>query len=287
MRIVAILWYETDFLWYREGQASADAIADAADIDVGAAEDVRLVLADRHFDHESAKMGEECPFGEDVHYDEKGVDDVGYQEQWDSFERQLHQEARFFSRSGIQILAETFDGVHEHKARDGRAAVIDAGPGFSLSTVYRARVFQSDAKLEEALKRPDVEIGAPPWRSAPAGRMNAQGISVFYGAIDLNTALAEVRPPVGSRAVTAEFQIIRPIKLLDLRVLQEIFVAGSLFDSTYLPKLERAAFLKRLSDKISRPVMPDDEPFEYLVTQAIADYLASEQNLDGVIYPSA
>jgi hypothetical protein len=33
--------------------------------------------------------------------------------------------------------------------------------------------------------------------------------------------------------------------------------------------------------------MPDDEPFDYLVTQAIADYLATEMNLDGMIYPSA
>ena len=33
--------------------------------------------------------------------------------------------------------------------------------------------------------------------------------------------------------------------------------------------------------------MPDDEPFEYLVTQAIADYLAAEQAIDGIIYPSA
>ena len=53
---------ESDFNWHRTGQASADAIADAADIDADAAEDVQLVLADRHYDHESAKMGEECPF---------------------------------------------------------------------------------------------------------------------------------------------------------------------------------------------------------------------------------
>jgi len=34
--------------------------------------------------------------------------------------------------------------------------------------------------------------------------------------------------------------------------------------------------------------MPDDEPFEYLATQAIADFLATEANpaLDGIIYPS-
>jgi hypothetical protein len=33
--------------------------------------------------------------------------------------------------------------------------------------------------------------------------------------------------------------------------------------------------------------MPEDESFDYLVTQAIADYLANEQRIDGVIYPSA
>ena len=33
--------------------------------------------------------------------------------------------------------------------------------------------------------------------------------------------------------------------------------------------------------------MPDDEPFEYVITQAVADYLASELSLDGILYPSA
>ena len=32
-------------------------------------------------------------------------------------------------------------------------------------------------------------------------------------------------------------------------------------------------FLRSLSGRITRPVMPDDEPFEYLATQAIADFL--------------
>jgi hypothetical protein len=36
---------------------------------------------------------------------------------------------------------------------------------------------------------------------------------------------------------------------------------------------------------ITMPVMPDDEAFEYLVTQVIADYLAST-GLDGLVYPS-
>jgi hypothetical protein len=53
--------------------------------------------------------------------------------------------------------------------------------------------------------------------------------------------------------------------------------------------LERARFLGRLSNRITMPVMPDDEPLDYLITQTIADYLANESDaeVDGIIYPSA
>lgn len=47
-------------------------------------------------------------------------------------------------------------------------------------------------------------------------------------------------------------------------------------------------FLRSLSQRITRPVMPDDEAFEYLPTQAIADFLATENELrlDGIVFPS-
>jgi hypothetical protein len=37
-----------------------------------------------------------------------------------------------------------------------------------------------------------------------------------------------------------------------------------------------------------KPVMPDDEPFEYIATQAVADFLATESTMqiDGIIFPS-
>ncbi|MGY4353302.1 hypothetical protein ACVWXM_009819 [Bradyrhizobium sp. GM7.3] len=58
--------------------------------------------------------------------------------------------------------------------------------------------------------------------------------------------------------------------------------------SIYARRLERAQFLKSLSNRITQPVMPDDEPFEYLATQAIADFLATESSvpIDGIIFPS-
>jgi hypothetical protein len=118
--------------------------------------------------------------------------------------------------------------------------------------------------------------------------MNANGISMFYGASDKGVALAEVRPPVGSRALTAEFQIVRPLRLLDVTALQSIYVEGSVFDPGYLEQLSLAKFMGRLSERITMPVMPDDEPTEYLITQMIADYLARrpEPALDGILFPS-
>jgi hypothetical protein len=72
--------------------------------------------------------------------------------------------------------------------------------------------------------RPDRHLGSPPSGAAAAGRMNARGISVFYGANDPRVALAEVRPPVGSRVAVARFEIIRPLRLLDLTALSDATV---------------------------------------------------------------
>nr|WP_281032310.1 RES family NAD+ phosphorylase [Parvibaculum lavamentivorans] len=164
----------------------------------------------------------------------------------------------------------------------------DVRPDTERTHLYRARVFQSDGKLEGAMIRPDRELGAPPSHFASAGRMNAKGISVFYGATSVDTALAEVRPPVGSQVAIAQFELLRPIRLLDLTALEEIHESGSIFDPEYAYRLGRMMFLRKLTTRIARPVMPDDQDAEYLATQAVADFLATEGRvpLDGILYPS-
>jgi hypothetical protein len=93
---------------------------------------------------------------------------------------------------------------------------------------------------------------------------------------------------VGSKVVVGRFEIIRPLRLLDIEALREVTVGGSVFDRGYIQRKERAKFLQWLSKHITQPVMPDDQTFEYLPTQAIADFLASQTNpaLDGILYPS-
>ena len=118
--------------------------------------------------------------------------------------------------------------------------------------------------------------------------MNAHGISVFHGATNPHIATTEVRPPVGSRVIIGEFSLLRTINLLDVGVLQSVVIEGSLFDTGYMRRLERTKFIEGISGRISRPLMSDDQPLEYLVTQVVADYLASRSTpaLDGILYPS-
>lgn len=279
---------EGDYDWEREGEPVVDVIGEYALVEPEPAGDIRKVLEERHSDRGRDEMGGEGPFDEEAQYAEAGVSDAQSQAGWFQFERSIKSQARYFSRTAEETLASIFKGIAEHKTQKGHPIVVEAGPGKELSAIYRARVFQSSTKLEDALKRPDKEVGPPPALAAIAGRMNAQGIAVFYGATDPVVALAEVRPPVGSTVAVGRFELIRPVRLLDIEAPRSVEVTGSIFDRQFIRRLERAKFLKWLSHRIAMPVMPDDEPFDYLPTQAIADFLATNADLalDGLLYPS-
>lgn len=279
-------WRGSD--WEREGTEVVQAITDAADITEEVAGDVQRILEDRYDDLEAAKMGDETEFAETSYYAEKRPDGRAWHEEWDSFEHSLKTEARFFSQAASTHLAAVFEGIENMATLDDRPVIAAAGPGQTIVAIYRARVFQSEDPLTEALCRPDLHVGPPPTRLATAGRMNPSGISVFYGANDPKVAIAEVRPPVGSRVIVARFDLLRELKLLDLAALSGVSSSGSIFDPEFSRRLERETFLGSLSDRLSKPVMPDDEAFDYLPTQAISDFLAAQEApaLDGIIFPS-
>jgi len=279
---------ESYYEWHREGLPVVDVIASSADISTEVAQDLQEILDYRHSDRRSYEMGEEAEFASESYYQENSISDEYWQRQWEEFEHMIKTEARFFSRVGAKFLGEIFNDIDKKVTYTGRSLIVAAGPDQPLSSLYRARVFQSLDTLEKALTQPDVELGSPHHSISKSGRMNAAGISVFYGATNPEIALAEVRPPVGSYVTVAEFDLIRPLRLLDLTAVQEIVVSGSIFDPEYAVSLAKAKFLGSLQSHITRPVMPEDESIEYVSTQAVADFLATEGNvpLDGIIYPS-
>ena len=166
---------------------------------------------------------------------------------------------------------------------------IQLAPTSKERFIWRARLAESSRVLEEILKNPHSQLSAPPPESAKARRMNAEGIAVFYGSFDESTCVAEARPPVGSQVVVGRFELLRSVVLLDLNALSRVFNEGSVFDPDYAEKVNRVVFLRSLVDEISRPVMPQDEPSEYLVTQVVAEYLANKAtpHVDGIIFTSS
>lgn len=279
---------ESDYVWERDGEPTAEVIMNAADVPAEAADDIQEVLSGRHGAWGSDYVGEEDEFDAEAHYEERGASDAAWQATWSEFETGLKRQARYFSREALAILASIFDGLATLQTRDGRDIIVTAGPGQSIARLFRGRAFQAEAKLHEAMGRPDLHLGPPPMALATPGRMNALGVSVFYGASEAQTAVAEVQPPVGAWVLVGQFEIIRPLRLLDLTALAVVAASGSVFDPSTAERMSRAMFLKSLSARIARPVMPDDEPFDYLATQVIADYLATDPDLDldGIIFPS-
>ena len=122
------------------------------------------------------------------------------------------------------------------------------------------------------------------------GRMNAAGISAFYGCADVNTCVAEIRAPVGSTAVVGKFKFLRKVRLLDLRQLDESSPATiSWFDDDFAEKRAYVDFMRGLHDEIRKPILPGAEAFDYLPTQLIAEYLANRDDLelDGLLFWSS
>jgi hypothetical protein len=281
---------ESSYLWVRDGSPVHEAVQDAAGLDESPVADVLEILGEKHaIYHDKDTLEDESEFSSDAHYERRHPDGIGLHMGWHEFEESLKTRARFFSSAGEELLARIFGGIDRIKTQTGLPLIVDAGPTMPLTHLYRARVFQSDRALKDALCRPDLDLGSPPPRTARAGRMSAQGISVFYGAAREDTAIAEVRPPVGSRVAVAKFEILRPLRLLDLTAANEAHEDGSIFDPSFKERLARASFLRSLETRIVRPVMPDDEAIEYLPTQAVADYLATanEPRLDGIVFRSA
>ena len=284
----AFLGDEGSWEWESDGIALPDVVADMAGIKKDVAYDVAEVLSGA-YSYPIVKYGEDDPYSIEALYRERGPSDEGYRDIWAAFREEIVSCSRSLSANAESMLSNIFGDLSTHQTVGDRRVVRDIGPDDPDRFFWRGRQSKSSEELDKMLKYPVQELGPPPPRVAKPGRMNAQGISVFYGAKDKTTCLAELRAPVGSYVVMAKFELLKPVRLLDLKALENLYVEEIHFDPDYLDRQGRAAFLRRLAREFSRPVMPGDEDVDYLPTQVVAEYLSSKANspLDGMLYPSS
>jgi len=270
-----------------DGKSLSDIISQIGSSWPGANEDIVSLLTDmwsdlRCYDNQ---------YGEDPWFIEKTKFAEVLSEEWRQMEKSLLHEARYINPVAAKMLETVFGPVLNDRTNDGNAVVVEVGEGKDIDTLYRARVFQTADAMEKALGHPERHLGPPSPSIAAAGRMNAKGVSVFYGATHKDIAISEVRPPVGSHVVVGAFKVIRPLRLLDLHHLGSITLKpdSSVYDPTTALEASRRDFLGTLSQRMIMPIMPELQEQDYLTTQAIADFLATHANLnlDGILFRSS
>ena len=271
--------------WERTGTPLVTVIGDMLEVgEDPVARNVQQNLESRFGDLGLAKIGEEDPFGEEAHYARKHPEHTEYVEAWSELETTLRTESRFFNSRAAEILEVVFAEIEALTSPFGLTAIETGGPECPFASIFRGRTALDEKKLKLILANPERELGAPPKGHASAGRMNAAGVSVFYGADSHETVLAELRPPVGSHVVVSRFQFTRQLKFLKITGFDNIRIEGSDFDPTRLRRLKQAGFLRSLSKLLTKPVRPGDETIEYLVTQVVAEFLS--KRFDGLIFSS-
>ncbi|PSH19741.1 hypothetical protein B7R74_12710 [Yersinia pseudotuberculosis] len=227
-------------------------------------------------------------YGDDKKYD----DDFNYisinrgtshlNQKWEQISNSLLTEARFFNSGAKAFLDELFADINVHSNTVIKILNTD-------DPLYRARVFNDDQSLEIALKHPERTLGPPPSDQATSGRMNASGVPVFYGSTSPDIAIAEVRPAVGSSVIVATFYPLRELRILDLSALKLLpHLGSSYFAPESLAELDKVLFLRTLSNKLTIPVVGQAKGHEYLITQAVSEYLGLLQHcqLDGIFFES-
>ena len=217
-------WWE----WEPDDIALPDVIVAMAGVDKKVAYDVTDALS-KAYSYPIVKDGGHDPYSIETLYRELGPSDERYSDIWATFRDEIGSRTRFFSSNAESVLNEIFGDVTTQRTYSDGEVVRDIGPDDPDRFFWRGRLAKSSEELDKMLKYPVQELGPPPSSLAKQGRMNAQGISVFYGAKYKTTCLAELRAPVGSYVVMAKFELLQPTQLLDLEALENLYVEGKPF----------------------------------------------------------
>lgn len=118
---------------------------------------------------------------------------------------------------------------------------------------------------------------------ATEGRANPKGIPHLYLATQKDTAMAEVRPWVGSKATLAIFKIARDLKIVNFANETESKTPIHLTEPP--PEEREKAVWAQIDNAFSKPVLQTDNDADYIPTQIITEFFKIK-GIDGLAYRS-
>jgi hypothetical protein len=121
----------------------------------------------------------------------------------------------------------------------------------------------------------------PNWQRE--GRANPRGIPYLYLGTSRDTALAEVRPWIGSIVSVAQFEIIRELRVIDCSKHHQKDALLSVLTDKSLTRAD--GMWMAIDQAFATPVSREDEGGEYISTQIIAE-LFKREGFDGIAYKS-
>jgi len=206
---------------------------------------------------------------------------------WQNFCDRVRYVRRFYDLEGSKILEDLFAGLAS-LARSDVQPIITIKPDSNI-TIFRARRADDRKSVKSILRNAKKNLGPNPLPKR-GGRLNAPGISTFYGALDRETCIAEKRPLVGGYIVVGSFQPIREMTILNLFAFPKSPKFPSFFLKSFDHEYElylRLKFLSSFHEVVANPVLPSGENVEYVPTQAVAEFFRDHLKVDGILYRSA
>jgi hypothetical protein len=229
-----------------------------------------------------------------VKYERVDAGEGGHGRAWQSFCYTVTHEQRFLNPKAADLLAEIFKYIHLQRDVSRRCPIYRVAPKDGLR-FHRARIV-TDAIRAEIQDDPARSLGHPPQRMGKPNRMNPSGIPALYASFDVATCISELRPLVGAEIVSAEFELIRDIVVLDTTRFAAPVKELNLFAKDHIRRISQWRFMQRFMGEIAKPISPDDEHLDYVPTQFVAEYLnklhevrlgKDRHHIDAIIYQSA
>jgi len=150
------------------------------------------------------------------------------------------------------------------------------------------------AQLGHDWRQENEEVGEvraphPPERMQPRpdraleGRANPKGIPYLYLASNRETALAEVRPWIGSFVSVGQFKTLQDLKIVNCTTERKGF---KIFWEEPPPEEREEAVWTSIDRAFAKPITPSDDVADYVPTQVIAE-LFKANDFDGIAYRSS
>lgn len=234
------------------------------------------------------------PWADEMEYHDSPSDVMIYS--WAYFKKVVKHRSRYF----FGLVKDLNSGDYHIHPEDMLDEIADSIKNFGLAKVldkgtplHRCRQHSKDdisVTVAEGMTSPPEKFAVSPNRMSPAG------ISMFYGAFELETSVAETVDLSNTDVdyfTTVTFITKRELNVIDLSRLPNY---PSPFDAKKQKDRFRISFIRDFVADLVSPISRDGRVhIEYVPTQIITEYfrfpfsekLKSEKQIDGIIYPSS